>query len=107
MSIIGLLTAIGSPGLPGARCRGRGYLFDEAEPGEPEALVAQRHAQAVQLCRGCKSLPACAAWVDSLKPSQRPRGVVAGRIRLPRSARTAGDLTANQIESTETTKGNP
>ncbi|MDQ1247531.1 MAG: WhiB family transcriptional regulator, redox-sensing transcriptional regulator [Actinomycetota bacterium] len=97
MSIIGLLTAIGSPGLPGARCRGRGYLFDEAEPGEPEALVAQRHAQAVQLCRGCKSLPACAAWVDSLKPSQRPRGVVAGRINSRPSGRPKKEIHGTDV----------
>lgn len=85
MSIVGLLLAVGAPVLPGARCRGRSRLFDPARKGERSENVAQRHAQAQQLCAGCPSLEPCAAWVESLKPSKRPGGVVAGRVIEPRA----------------------
>jgi hypothetical protein len=84
-----LLDAIGAaPCLPGARCRGRHHLFDEAQPGEHPATVAARHAQAVGLCQhSCPSLSRCETWFLGLKPSKRPLGgVVAGQVRGPRSA---------------------
>lgn len=86
MTIVGsLFAALGCPALPGAKCRGRHRLFDPARKGERAEVVAQRHAQAVQLCAGCPSLDRCRTWVDGLKPSRRPTGVVAGRIVEPRS----------------------
>lgn len=85
-SIEGLLGALlGAPSLPGARCRGRSHLFDEAEQYEPVELVEQRHAQAKLLCAGCNSLDACRKWLDSLPPSRKPLGVVAGQVvRAPK-----------------------
>lgn len=86
MSPVGsLFAAIGTPALPGARCRGRSHLFDAGRKGERAESVAQRHAQAVQLCSGCPSLDRCRTWVDSLKPSRRPTGVVAGQVIEPRA----------------------
>lgn len=42
---IDLLDALSvAPALPGARCRGKPHLFDEAQPGEPLEVVEQRHA---------------------------------------------------------------
>ena len=76
-----LLTALaGVPALPGARCRGRSHLFDEADRDEPPEVVEQRHAQAVGLCRHCPALASCTEWVDGLPNSKRPPGVIAGRI---------------------------
>lgn len=76
-----LLHAVGAaPALPGARCRGRHHLFDDAHPNEDPETVAQRRQQALALCRGCPALASCSAWVDGLPPRQRPPGVVAGRL---------------------------
>ncbi len=79
-----LFRAIACPVLPGARCRGRSHLFDEAARGEPPETVAARHRQAVGLCEHCPALEPCRAWYASLRPSQRPHGVVAGQVRQPR-----------------------
>ena len=79
-----LFDALGvAPALPGARCRGHHALHDPAEPGEDPTVVAQRHAQALELCSGCQSLGRCREWLDGLKPSKRPLGVVAGLINEP------------------------
>lgn len=79
---VDLLDALSvAPALPGARCRGRSHLFDEAQPGEPAEVVGQRHAQALGLCRGCTALASCQVWVSGLPPAKRPPGVVAGRLR--------------------------
>ena len=76
-----LLDAIGAaPVLPGARCRGRHHLFDEAQPGENPDTVAARHNQALGHCSHCPSLTRCQTWFLGLKPSKRPPGVVAGQI---------------------------
>lgn len=76
-----LLSLAGSPALPGARCRGKYDLFDEAQPDEAAHVVEQRHRQAAGLCQRCPSLDRCAEWLDSLPPRQRPPGVTAGRVR--------------------------
>jgi len=83
---LSLMAAVltGVPRLPGVRCLGRGDLFDPAATGEAPEAAADRHNQAVGLCQHCPALDPCAAWVDSLKPSRRPGGVVAGRVRGPR-----------------------
>lgn len=80
-----LFAALGCPVLPGAKCRGRPHLFDPPRKGERSENVALRHAQAAMLCRSCPSLTACRDWLDSLTPSRRPTGVVAGQIVEPRS----------------------
>ena len=71
---------IGAPALPGARCRGRHHLFDEPSADEPADVAAQRHKQALGLCRDCPALASCEQWFDGLTPSKRPPGVVAGRV---------------------------
>jgi WhiB family redox-sensing transcriptional regulator len=76
-----LLAAIaGAPALHGARCRGKGHLFDSAEPHENPDIVEQRHNQAIGLCHHCPALGRCESWVLSLKPSRRPPGIVAGQV---------------------------
>lgn len=76
-----LLAALaGAPALPGARCRGKSVLFDEAGRDEPAEVAEQRHAQALGLCQHCTALASCTQWFDSLPPTQRPAGVVAGQI---------------------------
>jgi Transcription factor WhiB len=80
-----LFDAIGlAPSLPGARCRGKHRLFDEAAPGEDPATVAARHAQAIGLCSHCPSLTRCQTWFLGLNPSKRPLGVIAGQINRER-----------------------
>lgn len=77
-----LLAALaGAPALPGARCRFKSHLFDEARIGEGRDTVAQRHRQAIGLCEHCPSLQRCSDWYAALPRRQRPAGVVAGRIR--------------------------
>ena len=69
-----------APHLPGAACRAQTALFDATieDAGRPRTAAAL-HA-ALQVCQQCRALGACTAWVDSLDPADRPRGVVAGRI---------------------------
>lgn len=74
-----LLAAVGAaPALPGARCRGRHHLFDEQGAHEAPETAAERHQQALGLCRLCPALASCQTWFDTLTPSNRPPGVVAG-----------------------------
>jgi WhiB family transcriptional regulator, redox-sensing transcriptional regulator len=70
------------PHLPGARCRGRTGLFDRTVPGGAASRGdgARARREARQLCATCPALQACSTWLDSLDPSDRPRGVVAGRF---------------------------
>jgi hypothetical protein len=83
-----IIAAVGAaPCLPGARCRGKHHLFDAAATHEPPKVVEARHAQAIGLCSHCPALPRCAAWFDSLPPSKRPEGVVAGKLRPSRVGR--------------------
>ena len=81
-SLSGVL--VGIPDLPGAACWGRWDLFDperEREPGQRIEDAYDRHQLAVSICLNeCPSLDACRSWVESLKPSKRPVGVVAGRV---------------------------
>lgn len=69
-----------APALPGAKCRHRHHLFDEAAQGEPAEVVEQRHAQALGLCRICPALASCQIWFTALPSRKRPPGVVAGTI---------------------------
>jgi hypothetical protein len=71
------------PHLPGARCRGQHQIFDETD--DPDTIEA-----CLYVCERCPVLADCQAFVDSLKPSQRPRGVCAGKLRRdPRTRRKA------------------
>jgi hypothetical protein len=77
-----------APDLRGARCAGRWDLFD-AEQDDPEdrAWAVER---AIQICGDCPVLGPCTAYVDGLKPSRRPPGVVAGRlVQAPKPTRRA------------------
>lgn len=76
-----LFALAGCPSLPGARCRGKGHLFDPAAIGEQANTVAARHAQAIALCRGCPALTRCTDWLNSLEPKHKPDGVIAGQLR--------------------------
>jgi WhiB family redox-sensing transcriptional regulator len=60
------------PALPGAKCVGRHELFESPDPGDI--------ANAVELCSHCPARLPCAQWVESLPPTQRPAGVVGGRV---------------------------
>lgn len=84
-----LFAALGlAPALPGARCRGKPHLFDEAAADESDDVVTQRHSQALGLCRLCPSLASCERWFDELPKGKRPPGVVAGRVQpFPRPGR--------------------
>ena len=75
-----LLALAGTPALPGAKCRHRSALFDEAGKNEPAEIVEQRHAQALTLCRACPALASCQQWFNDLPRAKRPSGVVAGQI---------------------------
>lgn len=70
----------GAPSLPGARCRGRSHLFDEARPDEDTEQTRYRHDHALRLCATCPALASCTAWYDDLPKSKKPPGVVAGRV---------------------------
>jgi hypothetical protein len=72
------------PSLPGARCRGREELFDQtitqADWDHDGTTVGYARKAAEAVCAGCPVLAQCAQWVDGLPKSQRPRGVVGGRL---------------------------
>lgn len=86
MNLEALLAAVGAaPALPGAKCRHRSHLFDEAQPGESPEATEARHQQALGLCRVCPALASCSEWFAALPARKRPPGVVAGQIR-PSSA---------------------
>jgi WhiB family transcriptional regulator, redox-sensing transcriptional regulator len=75
-----LMGALGGiPRLPGALCRAKSELFDEYE--DPEVVE-----YALNQCQSCPARADCERWLDSLSPTARPFGVVAGRVRRPRQA---------------------
>ncbi len=76
IEIFGALAGV--PRLDGANCLGLWSLFDEPEPGDTDGRDANRAA--VELCRTCPALDDCRTWLDSLRPKDRPTGVIAGRI---------------------------
>jgi WhiB family redox-sensing transcriptional regulator len=75
----------GTPSLPGAKCKGKSHIWDQYDC--PESIE-----YALGHCAACPALDACEAYFDSLRPSQRPVGVTAGRVNLPRTyeRKTAG-----------------
>lgn len=76
----GIASALaGLPDLRGAMCVGRWDLFDaDQDDADDRAWAIER---AVEICQTCPVLAACIVYVDGLKPSQRPPGVVAGRTQ--------------------------
>ncbi len=86
-TLLGALRAF--PALPGAACIGRHDLFDEQTPDESTGEARTRYAAAVAVCTDCPALDPCAAWFDGLRPRDRPVGIIAGRIHIPKQRRTA------------------
>jgi WhiB family redox-sensing transcriptional regulator len=82
-----LLAMAGAPALVGARCRGKGHLFDGPTIGEPTEVMNARHAQALGLCTHCPALQRCREWYSTLTPRKRPEGVVAGLVNMPTRGR--------------------
>jgi hypothetical protein len=69
-----LLSALaGIPAMPDALCRGQWALFDESN--DPGAIGA-----AIEICNLCPEMSRCGEWLNSLRPKDRPLGVVAGRV---------------------------
>ena len=66
-----------APNMPDAACKGQD-MHDEHRPGELDAT--ERHAAAITVCNSCTELQKCREWVEGLRPSQRPTGVVAGKL---------------------------
>lgn len=69
-----------SPRLRDGACVGREDLFDPAREDEAAEDVEYRHSRARRICRTCPVLVECREWVEQLKPSQRPVGVVHGEV---------------------------
>jgi hypothetical protein len=65
---------VGTPELKGGRCVGEWEIFDN------EHGSAELEEYAINLCQACPALAECRSWFESLKPSKRPIGVVAGRV---------------------------
>jgi hypothetical protein len=65
------------PRLPGALCRGRREDWD---PDLTKADAQDPEQDAAAICLVCPALTLCRDWIDSLKPSQRPAGVVAALV---------------------------
>lgn len=72
--------ASAAPVFEDAKCVGQHDLFDAAEPGEDRDQALTRLQEARTLCRSCPALAACGDWLQALPRSQRPGGVVAGRV---------------------------
>jgi hypothetical protein len=53
-------------------------LFDERPADDPYRDAVTERALAV--CASCPALGPCEVWLRRLEPSERPRGVVAGRV---------------------------
>lgn len=96
----GLLAELSvAPNLPAARCAGRHELYDATVEGSTNgpagaAQVAAARTEALRLCAGCPERIPCGQWLDSLRPKDRPLGVIAGRLitsRAPRRNPNTGD----------------
>jgi hypothetical protein len=73
-------TLTGTPDLPGAACVEHRDIFDACTTRG----ASYSYHLAIQICIQCPVLLQCRAWVTSLPPGQRPRGVTAGLIRTCR-----------------------
>jgi hypothetical protein len=80
------LADLSMPALAAPACRGHAELYDAAAGDRRPTQVAHAREAALQICRSCRELQRCGAWVDALPTSQRPRGgVIAGRIITAKS----------------------
>lgn len=70
---------LGAPDLQGAVCKGCSETWCPGEDVDPET-AAEREQLALKGCQQCPVLPQCEEYLTSLPPSQRPPGVVAGRV---------------------------
>jgi len=87
-----LFTAlVKAPSMSDAACIGRWHDFDPEAAGEHPTAVAQRHTAALRLCDQCRARARCEAWFESLPKTQRPHGVIAGRIYPPAAGRPRKD----------------
>ena len=86
-----IATLAGAPALVGARCRGKGHLFDLATTGEAPEVVAARHKPGRWALSALPCTGAVPDMVDGLPRSKRPEGVIAGR--RPMSKRVANEAT--------------
>ena len=80
------------PDLPGARCVNHVELFDRSIARHrdaagnlaPEAELDGARSAALRICESGPALARCEAWLASVRPYRRPRGVVAGQVvKLP------------------------
>jgi len=84
-----LVDALGlAPSLDGALCRGRSTAFDEPPPEADEDVAIDLVVAAMVICDRCPAREACTRWLEGLAPTQRPAGVVAGRVTAPELAQT-------------------
>lgn len=74
------LKSLVDPRLDGARCKGRGTLFDDRVGDETAEQRQERHATAKLFCRHCKVRAACATVAAELKPEDR-QGIWAGVLQ--------------------------
>ncbi|KWX19724.1 hypothetical protein AFM11_34340 [Mycolicibacterium wolinskyi] len=74
----------GIPNLPGACCKGRSDLFEATIAGRDgpasKTELENSRAAALRLCAACPALAPCRAWLNGLRPTRRPLGVVAGEV---------------------------
>jgi WhiB family transcriptional regulator, redox-sensing transcriptional regulator len=78
-TLLGALSA--APKLPGARCKGRSEWDSWDDPELVEYTLHQ--------CTRCPAIELCENYFLSLRPSQRPVGVIAGRLNRPRKSLSA------------------
>jgi hypothetical protein len=84
MSIDLLLSALSTPRLDGALCKGKAALFDPPDTNTRPRAQQAAEARALRLCGRCPALAQCQCWLDSLPKRSRPYGVVAAKVRRAR-----------------------
>lgn len=65
--------------MPGAACRGSGWLFDLSRHKEREHKQTIRHRAAARICATCTAKQSCRKAIEQLPPGQRA-GVWAGMV---------------------------
>lgn len=83
-SMRALLEAI--PDLDGAKCKGRSDLYERTVAEHritgrlTKTELDQARSAALATCTACPALQPCRAWLGALRPTQRPRGIIAGTL---------------------------
>ena len=90
-SLAALGQLIETPLLEGAACVGHAELFDPMTDNGADRVCAE--IEALRICDRCPALAACRRWLKSLPDSQKPTGVVAGRVYSRH--KTGGRVTVN------------